>query len=616
MARRSMPPLALELLESRHAPSVTIVNPTTAAFTDVDGDLATIKVSQGTLTAGVFTTRAQGLGDQLEQVDLSGGGFDEAGLTVTAKKRATGDGFVNVGFIDSTGHDLGAVAVAGDLGRINAGAADTTIPAVLSLHVRSLGRYGLDTQAGGGSPESLIAGRLGKLAVDGDVAGAFVLVTGGTFATIGSVSIGGSLVGGANANLGSITGAGDIGPVRIGHDIVGGAGDNTGEVFSGGNLAGVTVGGSLVGGGGQDSGEIVGSGDVGPVRVGHDVVGGGGPTSGLILSHKTLASATVGGSLAGGAGPNSGSIICNGGEVGPVRVGHDVVGGEGFTSGIINGVALSGVTIGGSLVGGAGGFSGLIATSKDMGPVRVGQDLVGGSISGTTGSLGDSGGILSLGRIASVFIGGSVISGSDTSTGGDLSANATIRAGRDLGSLTVRGGLIGNSNPNGDSPVVISARGQKVPGATTDIAIGRITIGGRAEHARFLAGYDTGLTPKNADAQVRAVTVGGDWIASDLVAGVAAGADGLFGRADDAAISGAGTTDNPGIVSSIAGLKIGGLVYGTPFSVSGSDHFGFVAQEVGSVKVGGFTAPLRPGADNDVIELAPTTGDMTVREVA
>jgi hypothetical protein len=108
--------------------------------------------------------------------------------------------------------------------------------------------------------------------------------------------------------------------------------------------------------------------------------------------------------------------------------------------------------------------------------------------------------------------------------------------------------------------------------------------------------------------------VGGDWVASTIAAGVVAGGDRLFGTGDDAAISGAGTTDDPARRSRVASVKIGGLVYGTP-AASGTDHFGFVAQQVGSFKAGHFGASLDAGPGNDVIELAPTTGDVTLREV-
>jgi hypothetical protein len=248
--------------------------------------------------------------------------------------------------------------------------------------------------------------------------------------------------------------------------------------------------------------------------------------------------------------------------------------------------------------------------------VRIGHDLIGGSISGTATNLNASGFIGATGRIASVTIGGSIISGIDTSTNGELLNNATIRAGDDIGFLTVTGSLIGNSNPDGDSPVIISARGKHtvVAGATSDLAIGRVTIGGRVEFAKILAGYDTGLAPKNTDAQIGAVTIGGDWIASSIVAGVVDGGNG-FGNSLDAKITGG--TDTPGIVSKIGSITIGGLALGTPNSLNSSDSFGFVAQQIGSSKIGGFGIPLAAGVANDLAGLfVGVTGDLEVLKVA
>src|SRR5205823_11370511 len=117
------------------------------------------------------------------------------------------------------------------------------------------------------------------------------------------------------------------------------------------------------------------------------------------------------------------------------------------------------------------------------------------------------------------------------------------RAGNDIGSLTVGGSLIGNAGdgtPANLSPVIISARGQVLQRFGTDVAMGKITIGGNVEFGQILAGYDIGLIPKNADAQIGAVIVGGDWIASSLAAGVVDGGNG-FGNSKNAKISGAGT---------------------------------------------------------------------------
>jgi hypothetical protein len=562
--------LAVEALESRTTPTVTIVNATTATFTDVDGDLATVRVSKGTLTAGLFTTVASGSGDQLQTIDLSGGGFDGASLAITVRKAGSGDGHVNVGYINSTGHDLGAVSVAGDLGRIDAGD-NTTTPAIKSLTVASMGTLGVTTQAAGGTLSSNIIGALGSLTVAGDVNGASIDTTNsGAKGKIGGVRIGGSLIGGTTAFAGSISSGGDMAAVRIGQDLKGGKDDHTGSILSQGKLAGVTIGGSILGGSGDHSGYISAV-SLGRVRVGKDVTGGAGLNSGMITG------------------------------------GQPVPG--------IMGPGIAGVTIGGNLTGGAGDASGLIANGlRDIGPVRIGGNLQGGSISGTTGDLTSSGSIASSGRLVSVTIGGSIISGTDSSTGGDI-FDTMISAGSDIGSITVKGDVIGNSNANGDSPVTIAAVGKLISVGTSNVAIGSISIGGKVEFAKILGGYGLGLagfSGQNADAQIGRVSVGGDWIASSLVAGVDAGADGLFGTADDAKITGG--TDDMTTVSKIGSIRIGGQVQGTAAT---GDHFGFVAEQIGSFKVGTTTTALKPGVNNDVVELlGSTTADVTIREVA
>ena len=113
----------------------------------------------------------------------------------------------------------------------------------------------------------------------------------------------------------------------------------------------------------------------------------------------------------------------------------------------------------------------------------------------------------------------------------------------------------------------------------------------------------------NADASIGAVSVGRNWIASNLVAGASAGTDGLFGTDDDALISG----DNP-IIAKIASIVIKGTATGT---AGGTDHFGFVAEEIGAFKSGRAKLTLTRGASNDLGgQPVGFTGDLQVREVA
>src|SRR5262249_4304912 len=173
-------------LERRDAPA-TFVSPTKLTYQDIDGDNVTVTLSKPLLTAGnlnsVFTFDIPSVlnqtKQQLQTIDLTSFSAAAAGtsITVTATHSAItgGDGQVNVGFINATGIDLGPVNIAGDLGRILAGDGDPAVPALKSLSVRSLGRFGTDTQAPGGNLRSNINGALGALMVKTDVVGARVI---------------------------------------------------------------------------------------------------------------------------------------------------------------------------------------------------------------------------------------------------------------------------------------------------------------------------------------------------------------------------------------------------------------------------------------------------------
>jgi hypothetical protein len=655
---------SIELLESRVAPA-TLVNPTTVTYTDVDFDIVTVKISKGTFTdpnvsTDDFTfTGIPAFGQRLVLIDLSNdaGAFDGANLTFTVKRGPNGDGFANVGFINSFNNDLGVVTVKGDLSRLEAGDATATKPGVKSLNIQSMGRLGLDTQ-NTAIVGAKIKGELGALVVKGDIVDAFVQSE-GAGARIGSVTIGGSLVGNGQVSSGGDIGAvkigrdvrghdffgggiqatgklasitiggslvggaldgsnqilsgGDMGPVKIAHDVQGGPGKDSGSIHCGGKLTSVTIGGSLIGGNGQDSGEIFSAGDMGPVKIGHDVLGSSGVQSGTVRANGKLASITVGGSLFGGSNGLSGNIVSSTG-MGAVKIGHDVRGGSGDNAGLIesNGKIAS-VAIGGSLIGGTASGGGEI-NGQGIGTITIAHDIIGGSATGSA-SVGASGFIRCDGRLGSITIGGSIISGIDDSTG-TVFSNAAIEVQDDIGSLVVKGSLIGNQTAKGFSPVTISARGQVAPGATTDVAIGKITIGGHVEFARILAGYEFGSNVKNADAQIGTVKVGGDWVASQLVAGAmnSATINQKFGDANDAKISGAGTKDTFGIISKIASITIGGRVFGTPNSESTTDHFGFVAEQIIAFKAAGATIPLNPDAHDDNRPIG-TTGDTTIHEV-
>ena len=197
-------------------------------------------------------------------------------------------------------------------------------------------------------------------------------------------------------------------------------------------------------------------------------------------------------------------------------------------------------------------------------------------------------------HLGSVTVGGSIIAGRELGIGNLTNSGSVGCDLGDLGSLVAKGSLIGNAA----NPVTITASD----------AIKQIAIDGRVEHAQILAGYDENLNPIDGDAGIGAVTIGGDWIASDLVAGATTGANGFFGDSDDASIG----IGNPDIFSKIASIVIGGHVQGT---VGGGDHFGFVAEQIGSFKVAGTIIPL--SSDPMVSDDRPIgiTGDVAIHEI-
>jgi hypothetical protein len=242
--------------------------------------------------------------------------------------------------------------------------------------------------------------------------------------------------------------------------------------------------------------------------------------------------------------------------------------------------------------------------------------LRGGDISGTQATIERSG-YIQANRIASVAIGGSIIAGEDTSTPGNLERNASIRASQDIGAISVRGNLVGNFGGgliDDQTDVVISARGQSAlsPTAAGDIAIKSIAIGGRVEVTKILAGYDDSLTPANGNASIGPVTVGRDWVTSDLVAGVQDDADlpidDYFGDGDDQVIAGAGSDQ---LFARIASIAIKGVVVGAPNPFYQN---GFVAQQIGAFKSAGYVAPLTSGVDGPFLVTAYTV-NVNVSEV-
>jgi len=239
------------------------------AFTDVDGDKVTVTLSKGSLSPSNFVFAADG---SLKTIDLhSDPRFAGSNISVTAKLRGTGNGVVNVDFIDGTSVDLAKVTVDGNLGKIIAGDDDPRKPGLKSLTVGSLGT----TLLGADTLLTEIHGALGKLKVATDVRGASLSAAG----NIGSITIGGDLTGDMStgaAILASIADGGGIIPHVAGGVPMGS--------FTFTSLGRFTLGGSMNGG------SVSGDGDIGSASIGHDLHGASIAAAGQIKVVKVFGS--------------------------------------------------------------------------------------------------------------------------------------------------------------------------------------------------------------------------------------------------------------------------------------------------------------------------------------
>lgn len=612
----------------------------TDLISNFDGKLDRLTVKSDVLAALVFVADSGGANGKIGTVLVggsliggattnSGGIFTEDGLGAVMIKGDVAGGIGETsGSITSVG-DIGSVTIGGSLlggASFSSGVIFSSQGAVGSVKIGGSIVAGEDTFTGrvfakttlasvsvGGSVLGGAFGESGQIHTDGDMGAVKIArdVIGGTATNggriispggdMGTVTIGGSLRGVAGAT-GEIRSGGDMGLVKIAGNIEG-VGGFSGSISAVGALAGVMVGGSVIGGGIQ-SGRIFSSEAIGIVKIAGDLRGGTGNDSGQI-SADSLRSVSIGGSVFGGAGEETGYIFTIDG-MGFVKIGGDVVGGTSLRSGLILAQdALAGVSIGGSLRGGPANVTGTILAGEALGPVKIGGDIIGGNLTGAADL--DSSGSIQGERIVSVFIGGSIRPGVDAGAG-KLIRNGTIRASDDLGPITIKGSLIGTAHEDGNSadgdftPAIIAARGQETPSATSNVAIKSVTIGGRVEQAQILAGYTSTqfLTGTNGDAQIGAVKVGGDWIASRLVAGTDEGGDDVPGSADDTFLGGGSAA----IVSKIASITIKGQALGT---VGGSDFYYFLAQKIGALKIGTTAIPLTAGNDSLVIG---ATGDL------
>ena len=527
------------------APAPTITGGKVATWTDVDGDLVTLKITVGTLTAANFRMLAGASGSVLSKLRLDSTNFNGTNITITAKPGPTGgDGIVNIGAIDAI-PDLGAVSIPGDLVSISAGL-NGAAASLKSLTIRSLGAFGTGPQPFTAGTTSTLADGAGKITILGDFAGSLQLGGGKT----GNVTIGGDLIGGTADQSGQLynLGATAFGKLLIKGNIRGGSGTNSGYVHLF-KVAGVTILGSIYGG----------------------PLGAGKTQSGYMnLRGMGKGTVSVGGDLIGGIGQGqlSGTITVT--DFAMVKIGGSLIGGEDLYGGRIAldntapGKILT-LQIGGSLLGGNGNQSAAISTNGTI-AINIKGDVIGSN--GQSSAEIGLGYIGAQGTIKSLTIGGSV-----RSTG----APVNIQADR-FGSIAIKGSVIGTTA----APVIISAGGKFSPAnAAESVAIGKITIGGDLTFSRITAGLSASLFAITADAAIGTIKIGRDMIASNISTGTNP-VNGIFGDNDDIFVG--GNSGNPALIARIAGITIGGQLIGT--AGGAVDRFGIIAEQIGSITVG------------------------------
>lgn len=573
---------------------LTIVNNTTATYIDQDGDKVTVKITGAKAGASLgredFVLATGEFGSQLRMLNLADDGQEwaKASITINAVPvGARGDSFANVGYINATGVDLGKVTVNGDLGQIDAGNAADTAPGLAALTVQSMGVFSNTQPTSLASALSNIEGKLGSLTIKSDMNKTKITVTGADGA-IGTVLVGGDVDGRGSLGISGISSSAAIGNVTVNGSVYGGSTTDSGLIRSGTTMGKVTVGGSVYGGSGSNSGVIESGTHMGAVLVKGSIVGGTASYAGGIHSIGNMTSAVIKGSILGGNAVNTGILYAYGAStanIGSVKIGGNLEGASGsFSGSVYADTMIKSVVVSGFIQGGSGGESGNIE-ARQLGTVNVGGDALGGS--GTY-----SGSVYSFaGSTGNVTIGGSLIGGNALT--GIISANQ-------LGAVKIVQDMQGAR--------ISALGGVDVSTAALASAIKSVSVGGSVQASQILGGYDISGNATNADATVGAVTVGGNWIASSLAVGAVAGGDVLFGTADDTKTNEA-LLDN--LFSKIGSVTIKGYAMGT---VAGSDHFGIVAEQIGTVKIGGRSVVLAPDTDTVGLSIGATF-DLRIREV-
>lgn len=452
------------------------------------------------------------------------------------------------------------------------------------------------TKAGGGDGRAAVGQinadlhDLGKVTIKGDL-GALLCgdgdaATGPALVLLSVFSIG--LYGettqpAAGSNLITVI-EGSVSAIKVARDVVDAiilvqnAGDD-----ADGKIGSLFIGGSLVGG--RDlEGLVATTGDIGPVTIKRDLVGGAGEKSGRIDCGGNLGPVRIGGDVRGGAGKDSGCIFSTGATA-AIRIDGSIIGGGGIGSGAVEcDGGVGNVRVGGDVIGGSSASSGRIQAFVTMGDVRIGGSLIGGgSFCGTISSGGSIGHV----RIGGDLVGGSVFGSDSAQSSGVISSNGRIA------SVGIGGSLIAGTDASSAS---LSKSGAII--ANSDI--GPVKIGGsilgNSTHAALILAEGQAVKPTAGfDVAIASLTVGGDVRFAKILGGYNLDANPVNG---DAAIGAVNVGGNWAASSLVAGARdIGMDGFGVGDVVHSTGNTALVAR-IASITIRGDVSGSLVAGDN------------------
>jgi hypothetical protein len=230
-------------------PQVTLSkNHKSAIYTDVDGDRVTVKTKKGTFELADFLLRAEGLGAQLESLDVSNTpAFNGSTITFKAKPQDSnhdgskdGNKLVDIDFLNAAGVSLKKIKTKGEIETLVIGSSAPDSAALGTLIAGSL------------TGPSAIFGKVGTIKLKHDLTG-YLDVIGGPLPSnndtvvVNKVIIGGNIDGSAGNpdrdEAGFLRVNGTVGSVLVRGGVIGG--DTLSGIVVGGRLQTIAIGGDL-----------------------------------------------------------------------------------------------------------------------------------------------------------------------------------------------------------------------------------------------------------------------------------------------------------------------------------------------------------------------------------